>query len=111
MTVSLDHFFKVDIRKGLVIDAKDFLEARKPAIKLWIDFGNDIGVKKSSAQITDLYSPANLIGKPVVAVINLPPLQVGKFISEVLTLGFPDKEGKIILLEPEKNIPNGSRLL
>ena len=111
MTITLDQFLKVQIRIGVIIDAKPFPESKKPAIKLWIDFGNNIGVKKSSAQIVDLYNPENLIGKSIIAVTNLPPLQVGKFISEVLTLGLNDNDGKIVLLEPKGNIPNGSRLL
>jgi len=103
-------FLKVDIRLGTVVDAQAYPEARKPAIKLWVDFGGVIGVKKSSAQITDHYTPETLKGRKVAAVVNFPPRQIGKFMSEVLVLGFPDQNGKIVLFAPDKDVPNGARL-
>lgn len=103
-------FLKLDIRAGTIINAQDFPEARKPAIRLWVDLGEDIGVKKSSAQITDHYSPAGLVGQKVMAVVNFPPRQIGPMLSEVLVLGFPDAEGKIVLAAPLGDVPNGSRL-
>ncbi len=108
--ISFDDFLKVDIRVGTVTAAEDFPEARKPAIKLWIDFGGDIGVKKTSAQITAHYSPEALVGRQVIAVVNFPPRQIGKFMSEVLTLGLSDADGAIVLLGPDKPVPNGSRM-
>ena len=111
MTINPKEFFKVDIRKGKVIEAHFFKEARKPAIKIWIDFGNEIGIKKSSAQITDLYNPENLNGKSVLAVVNLPPRQIGSFISEVLVLGLKDDNNSIVLISPEFDVPNGSKLI
>jgi tRNA-binding protein len=109
-TISLDDFMAVDIRTGTVISAEPFPEARKPAIKLRVDFGPEIGVKKSSAQITDHYSPQQLVGRVVMAVVNFPPRQIGPFMSEVLVLGFPDKDGAILLAAPDKTVPNGARL-
>lgn len=108
--IEFDDFMKVDIRKGTVTDAKDFPEARKPAIKLWIDFGEEIGVKKTSAQITAHYDPKTIIGKSVCAVVNFPPRQIGPFMSEVLTLGFEDENGSIVLISPDHDVPNGKRL-
>lgn len=102
-------FLKVDIRAGTVVEAAEFPEARKPAIKLQVDFGAGIGVKKSSAQITDLYDPAGLVGRRVMAVVNFPPRQIGPLMSEVLVLGFPDSEGRIVLADPG-DVPDGSRL-
>ncbi len=108
--ISFDDFLKVDIRVGKVVRAEPYPEARVPAIKLWIDFGPEIGEKKTSAQITDHYTPQTLIGQQVAAVVNFPPRQIGKFMSEVLTLGFSDKNGAVVLIQPEKPVPNGSRL-
>lgn len=108
--IIFDDFLKVDIRVGTVIRAENYPEARVPAIKLWIDFGAGIGEKKTSAQITAHYTPENLIGRQVAAVVNFPPRQIGKFMSEVLTLGFSDAEGGIVLIQPEQQVPNGSRL-
>ncbi len=101
---------RVDIRLGTVVDAKFFPEARKPALKLWIDFGEEIGVKKSSAQINKHYNPDKLIGRQVAAVVNFPPRQIGPFMSEVLTLGFPDEEGEVVLLAADQKLENGARL-
>lgn len=108
--ISFDDFMKVDIRKGTVVEAHPFPEARKPAIKLLIDFGNGIGLKKSSAQITDRYTPETLRGRSVMAVVNFPPRQIGPFMSEVLVLGFPDTDGAIVLAAPDRPVPDGSRL-
>lgn len=109
--ISWEDFEKVDIRMGTVIDAEPFPQARKPAFKLKIDFGDGIGVKKTSAQITVHYNPEDLIGRQVMAVVNFPPRQIGPFMSEVLTLGFADTNGDIILAGVEKSVPNGERLL
>jgi tRNA-binding protein len=108
--IDFDQFLAVDIRVGTVVSAEPFPEARKPAFKLVIDFGPVIGVKKSSAQITARYDLADLPGRQVAAVVNFPPRQIGKFMSEVLTLGFPDAEGAVILFAPDQPVPNGSRL-
>lgn len=109
-TITYDDFLAVDIRVGTISDAKPFPEARKPAYKLWIDFGPELGVKKSSAQITRYYEPDALIGKQVAAVVNFPPRQIGPFMSEVLTLGFPDENGEVVLIAPTHPVPNGGRL-
>ena len=108
--ISFDDFLKVDIRKGTVIDAQPYPEARKPALKLWVDFGPGIGVKKSSAQITEHYAPEDLSGKQVLGVVNFPPRPIGKFMSEALVLGLPDAVGNVVLLTPDKDEPNGGRL-
>ncbi|MGR3838418.1 MAG: tRNA-binding protein [Cognatishimia sp.] len=108
--ITFDDFLKVDIRTGIVVDAQPYPEARKPAIKLWVDFGGTLGVKKSSAQITKHYTPESVIGKQVMAVVNFPPRQIGKFMSEILVLGVPDDAGEVVLLTPDKDVPKGGRL-
>jgi tRNA-binding protein len=109
-TISFDDFLKVDIRVGRIVDAQPFPEARKPAFKLRIDFGPEIGVKRSSAQITVHYAPETLIGRSVLAVVNFPPRQIGPFLSEVLTLGVADAEGAVVLVAPDRDAPPGARL-
>lgn len=108
--ISFDDFLKVDVRVGRVVEAEEFPEARKPAYKMRIDFGPDIGIKKTSAQITRHYTPESLVGKLVMAVVNFPPRQIGPVRSEVLTLGVPDEDGEVVLLTPDKNVPIGGRL-
>ncbi|MDU9003118.1 tRNA-binding protein [Sedimentitalea todarodis] len=108
--ITLDDFLKVDVRVGTVLRAEPYPEARKPAIKLWIDFGGEIGERKSSAQITARYQPVALIGKQVLAVVNFPPRQIGRFMSEVLVLGLPDDSGEIVLIGPDGEVPVGGRL-
>lgn len=105
-----DTFLKVDIRIGTILSVEPFPEARKPAFKLLIDFGEGIGTRRSSAQITENYDPEALIGRQVAAVVNFPPRQIGKFMSQVLTLGFPDADGAVTLFAPDKAVPNGARL-
>jgi tRNA-binding protein len=107
---SIDDFDKLDIRVGTVTDARPFPEARKPAIRLWIDFGPEIGIKQSSAQITVHYKADQLIGRQVCAVVNFPPRQIGPFLSEVLTLGLPDENGEVVLIKPDFKLPEGGRL-
>ena len=109
-TIAFDDFLKVDIRVGTVVEARPFPEARKPALQLLVDFGPDIGVKKSSAQITRNYSLEELVGRQVAAVVNFPPRQIGPMMSEVLTLGFPDEAGEVMLIAPDRRVPNGGRL-
>ncbi|MGN7439009.1 MAG: tRNA-binding protein [Alcanivorax sp.] len=110
MTIAFEDFLNVDIRVGTVIDVQDFPEARKPAFKLFIDFGDEIGIKKSSAQITKNYTKDELLNKQVVAVVNFQPRQIGPFMSEVLTLGVPDEDGEVVLMQPSHAVPNGGRL-
>lgn len=110
MTISFDDFLKVDIRVGRITRAEPFPEARKPAIKLWIDFGPELGEKKSSAQVTRHYTPESLVGRRVLAVVNFPPRQIGPVMSEVLTLGIPDAEGEVVLISPDQDVPLGGRL-
>jgi|SRR5688572_15936399 tRNA-binding protein len=109
-TITYDDFMKVDIRVGTVLEAAEFPEARKPAYKLTIDFGPEIGIRKSSAQITKYYKPADLVGKQVLAVVNFPKKQIGPFMSECLTLGAPDEEGAVVLLTLTHPVPNGGRM-
>jgi tRNA-binding protein len=108
--ISFDQFLAVDIRVGTIIAAEPFPQARKPALKLTVDFGAGLGTRKSSAQITPNYQPAALIGRQVAAVVNFPPRQIGKFMSEVLVLGFPDAQGNVVLFAPDHRVPDGARL-
>ncbi len=108
--ITFDDFVKVDIRVGTILEAEGYPEARKPSYKLRIDFGPTIGIKRSAAQITRYYTPETLIGRQVAAVVNFPPRQIGKFMSEVLTLGFPSTEGEVVLIAAERPVPNGARL-
>jgi tRNA-binding protein len=108
--ISFDDFMMVDIRVGTIVQAEPYPEARKPAFKLWIDFGSEIGIKKTSAQITKHYRLEELPGRQVLGVVNFPPRQIGKFMSEVLTLGVPDADGEVVLLQPGHDVPNGGRM-
>ena len=108
--INYDDFLRVDIRVGTIVDVKDFPEARKPAFKLTIDFGPEVGVKRSSAQITTHYSKDQLVGRQVAGVVNFPPRQIGPFMSEVLTVGFADDSGQVVLISPDLPVPNGGRL-
>lgn len=110
MTITYDDFAKVDIRVGRITRAEPFPEARKPAFKLWVDFGPEIGEKRSSAQITQHYTPEGLIGRQVLAVVNFPPRQIGKVLSEVLVLGLPDEAGEVVLIGPGQEVPLGGKL-
>jgi tRNA-binding protein len=109
-TISFEDFARVDIRVGTIVDAQPFPEARRPAIKLWVDFGDPLGVKKTSAQVTKHYAPDSLVGKQVAAVVNFPPKQIGKFMSEILVLGFPDGDGEVVMIGPDHPVPNGGKL-
>ena len=108
--ISFDDFLKVDIRVGRVVRAEPYPEARKPAIKMWVDFGAEIGERKTSAQVTKHYTPDTLVGRQVMAVVNFPPRQIGKFMSEILVLGVPDADGEVVLLTPDQDVPVGGRL-
>lgn len=108
--ISFDDFLKVDIRVGRIVEAEPFPEARKPAIKLKVDMGPEIGIRKSSAQITRHYAPETLVGRQVLAVVNFPKRQIGKFMSEILVLGVPDAENEVVLLAPDQDVPLGGRL-
>jgi len=108
--ITYDDFTRVDIRVGTILEAALLEGARKPALRLSIDFGPDIGIKKSSAQLTVHYAPQSLVGRQVAAVVNFPPRQIGKFMSEVLTLGFPDGDAAVVLVAPDNKVPNGGRL-
>ncbi len=108
--IDFDEFNKVDIRVGTITRAEPYPEARRPAIKLWVDFGQAIGVKKTSAQITRHYSVDQLVGRQVAAVVNFPPKQIGKFLSEILVLGFPDENGEVVMIGPDRPVPDGGRL-
>ena len=108
--ITYDDFAQVDIRVGRITRAEPFPEARKPAIKLWVDFGGDIGEKRSSAQITRYYTPETLIGRQVLAVVNFPPRQIGKVLSEVLVLGLPDAQGEVVLIAPDQTVPLGGKM-
>ncbi len=110
MAITFDDFLKVDIRVGTIVDAEALPEARRPAYKMRVDFGAEIGVKKTSAQITKHYALDELAGRQVAAVVNFPPKQIGKFMSEVLVLGFPDEDGEVVMIAPNKNVPDGGRL-
>lgn len=108
--ISYGDFAAVDIRVGRVVRAEPFPQARKPAFKLWVDFGGDLGVKRSSAQITKHYTPEALIGRQVLAVVNFPPRQIGPVLSEVLVLGVPDADGEVVLIGPSQDVPMGGKL-
>ncbi|MEQ8442378.1 MAG: tRNA-binding protein [Alphaproteobacteria bacterium] len=109
-TIGFDDFLKVDIRVGRILRAEPYPEARRPAIKLWVDFGPEIGERKTSAQITKHYDVDSLPGRMVMGVVNFPPKQIGKFMSEVLILGVPDDEGEVVMLRPDKDVPIGGRM-
>lgn len=108
--IGFDDFLKVDVRVGTVVETAPYPEARRPALKLWVDFGDPIGIRKTSAQVTKHYDAEGLVGRQVAAVVNFPAKQIGKFMSEILVLGFPDDEGEVVLIGPERPVPNGGRL-
>lgn len=108
--ITFDDFLKVDVRVGTITAAEPFPDARKPAFKLWVDFGEPLGIKKTSAQITAHYELSDLVGRQVAAVVNFPPKQIGSFMSEVLVLGFPGEDGEVVMIEPDRPVPNGGRL-
>ena len=108
--ISFDDFMKVDIRVGTITDVQPFPEARRPAFKLWVDFGPEIGTRKTSAQVTAHYEMEDLVGRQVAAVVNFPNKQIGRFMSEVLVLGFPDDQGEVVMIAPTRQVPNGGRL-
>ncbi|HYD67877.1 tRNA-binding protein [Azospirillum sp.] len=110
MTIGFDDFLKVEVRVGTVVAAEPYPEARKPAIKLTVDFGPEVGTRRSSAQVTRHYTPDSLVGRQVLAVVNFPPKQIGKFVSECLVLGLPDADGEVVLIRPDQPVPNGGRL-
>jgi tRNA-binding protein len=110
MTIAYDDFARVDIRVGTILEVEDFPEARRPAYKLRIDFGPEIGTRRTSAQLPALYRREELVGRQVAAVVNFAPKQIGRFMSEVLVLGFPDAEGRVVLIQPERAVPNGGKL-
>jgi tRNA-binding protein len=108
--INFDDFLKVDIRAGTIVRTEDYPEARKPAFKLWVDFGPEIGTRKTSAQITKHYSLEGLVGRQVAAVVNFPPKQIGKFMSEILVLGFPDEDDEVVLIQPSQGVPDGGKM-
>jgi tRNA-binding protein len=109
-TISFDDFLKVEVRAGTIVRAEPYPEARRPAYKIWVDFGAELGVKKTSAQATAHYALDELVGRQVAAVTNFPPKQIGKFMSEVLVLGFPDENGEVVLISPDRKVPDGGRM-
>jgi len=110
MTISFQDFNKIDFRAGTIVNSEIFKEAKKPAYKLWVDLGEELGIKKSSAQITQVYKPEELIGKQVVCVVNFPPKQIANFLSEILVTGFPNEQGNVVLCSIDKPVPNGAKL-